>query len=338
MFVLRLFEQHAMAKPIDARLLRNGTIAIGRDPATDWVLHDPQSRISRRHCEIVADGASIGICCLGTNGVFDDRTGERLANGALNTLAVPATLSMGGFVLVIDHAAQGHSDDSADSQTLILAPPLGSSTDVPDDYLDNGISTPQGHYGTSLLDCFCEGAGLEPSALALESPEDIMRRAGAVYRQMVLGVGDLMAEREAKRRQYQIARTTIGGADNNPFKWAPTQRLALDLLLAESHGFMSGPGALNASFKDIKRHLFATFRALRDSLRTTVSTFDPVAIDRETPSRGSLLQSRSAQLWAEVERRHAQLAEQLDAGVDGSLNQVFVRAYDAASSEIETSA
>lgn len=337
MFVLRLFDQHDLTQPVDARLLRDGTIAIGRDPAIDWVLHDPENRISRRHCEIEADGPSMMIRCLGTNGVFDHLSGGRLSDGVDSPLAVPATLRLGGFVLVIDHSAQGQADDDVDGQTLILSPPLGRSTEVPDDYADNEGGTPN-RYGTSLLDCFCEGAGLEPSALALEAPEDIMRRAGAVYRQMVLGVGDLMAEREAKRRKYEVARTTIGGANNNPFKWAPTQRLALDLLLAESHGFMSGPSALNASFADIKRHLFATFSALQESLRATIASFDPVAIERETPGRGALLQSRTAQLWAEVERRHTELVRQLAGDVDGSLNQIFVKAYDTASSDREGSA
>lgn len=337
MYILRLFEHNILTPAIDARLLREGTIAIGRDPSVDWVLHDPNSRISRRHCEITAFEKRITIRCLGSNGVFEEITGTRFPDDSDCAISVPATLRFGDFRLVVDHAAQADAGNGLEAQTLILTPPLGASAEVPNDYADSGSgSTPR--YGVSLLDCFCEGAGLEPSSLALEDPEDIMRRAGAVYRQMVLGVGDLMAEREAMRRQYQIARTTIGGANNNPFKWAPTQRLALDLLLAESHGFMSGPSALKASFKDIKRHLIATFRGLQEALHFTVNSFDPDVIERDTPGRGSLLQARSAQLWAEVDRRHADFSQQLDERTDGHLNQVFVRAYDAVSNELEGSA
>ena len=336
MYILRLFEDDNASVPIDARLLREGTIIIGRDPGVDWVMHDPDCRISRRHCVITASNGAVTVVCLGANGVFDDANGNRYPDAIESAINVPTTLAFGSFRLVVDHAAQASAEDAGrEAQTLILTPPLGASAQVPSDYADAAQAI---SYGTSLLDCFCEGAGLEPSAFALEDPEDIMRRAGSVYRQMVLGVGDLMAEREATRRRYQIARTTISGAGNNPFKWAPTQRLALDLLLAEKHGFMTGSAALAVSFKDIKRHLIATFRGLQESLRVAVASFDPQTIEREMPPRGSLLQSRSAQLWGEVDRRHADLAAQLSEGADGRLNQVFVEAYDAASNDLERAA
>ncbi len=340
MYILRLFEHDTRGHPIDARLLREGTLTIGRDPAADWVMHDPESRISRSHCVIEVDedvgagGRAVRVRALGTNGVFDDLTGERLPQDLPTVIAIPSTLRFGNFRLVVALAAQAGTSDNLESQTLILTPPLGLSADVPGDYADVGEPSRAGP-GGSLLDCFCEGAGLEPSAFALEDPQDIMRRAGAVYRQMVLGVGDLMGQREATRRQYQLARTTIGGADNNPFKWAPTQRLALDLLLAESHGFMSGPAALKASFKDIKRHLIATFSGLHASLRAAVGAFDPEAVDDETRGRGSLLQSRDTQFRREIARRHADYARQVDAGEDGTLNQVFVKAYEDAATTME---
>lgn len=335
MYILRLFEHDVLTQPIDARLLREGALVIGRDPAVDWVMHDPECRISRSHCAIRVDGDAIHLRSMGANGVFDDVTNERFPADAESAIAVPTTLRFGNFRLVVDHAAQAHAGVGGESQTLILTPPLGNSADVPGDYADRMPAAAHRPTG-SLLDCFCEGAGLEPSAFALEDPEDIMRRAGAVYRQMVLGVGDLMAQREALRRQYQIARTTIGGANNNPFKWAPTQRLALDLLLAEGNGFMSGPGALKASFGDIKRHLIATFAGLHASLRATIAAFDPATIEREAPGRGSVLQSRHAHLWSEVARRHADHARQLGEGGEGHLNTVFVQAYDDAVAALES--
>jgi type VI secretion system FHA domain protein len=153
---------------------------------------------------------------------------------------------------------------------------------------------------------------------------------------MVLGVGDLMAEREQMRRQYQIARTTIGGAGNNPFKWAPTQRLALDLLLAEGHGFLSGPGALQASFQDIKKHLLATFSGLHQSLRAAVDSFSPAAIEQATRSNKSFFKSGATLQWEEVQRRYLDLSNQVDGQADGPLNAVFVQAYDAKVADLES--
>ena len=136
-------------------------------------------------------------------------------------------------------------------------------------------------------------------------------------------------QRDRARGRYQLTRTTIRGADNNPFKWAPSQRLAIDLLLAGSSGFLSGPAALGASFRDLKRHLVATFAGLQGSLRSAVQAFDPVAIEAATAGRASLLKGRAAVQLEEAERRHADLKRQLDDGVEGSLNRAFVAAYDA---------
>lgn len=333
MYILRLFEGDILSQPIDARLLRDGQIGIGRDPAADWVMHDPECRISRWHCVLSAGSDGLIVRSLGANGMFDDVNDVRFEKDVDTAIQVPSTLRFGDFRLVVDHAAQAGAGDGREGQTLILTPPLGASIDVPADYADGAtqVARPDG----SLLDRFCEGAGLEPSAFALEDPEDIMRRAGAVYRQMVLGVGDLMAERERMRSQYQIARTTIGGANNNPFKWAPTQRLALDLLLTEGNGFMNGPAALKASFVDIKKHLVATFRGLHASLKTSVLTFDPDEIEKAVPSRGSLLQSRATQLWNELIRRHTDLQGEVENGGDGALNQAFIKTYDTAASELD---
>lgn len=334
MYILRLFEGDVLSQPIDARLLREGQLGIGRDPSADWVMHDPECRISRWHCVLGVDEETLTVRSMGANGVFDDVNDVRFEKDVDTPIQIPSTLRFGNFKLVVDHAAQAGAGDGREGQTLILTPPLGASIAVPGDYADEAVGAAAKPDG-SLLDRFCEGAGLEPSAFAMEDPEDIMRRAGAVYRQMVLGVGDLMAERERMRSQYEIARTTIGGANNNPFKWAPTQRLALDLLLAESHGFMNGPAALKASFVDIKKHLVATFRGLHASLRASVAALDPAEIEKAVPARSSLLQSRGTQLWNELTRRHADLKAEVEEGGDGALNQSFVKAYDAAAGELD---
>jgi predicted component of type VI protein secretion system len=146
---------------------------------------------------------------------------------------------------------------------------------------------------------------------------------------MVLGVGDLMAERDRARGRFQLNRTTIGGAGNNPFKWAPTQRLAIDLLLTGTTGFLSGPDALKESLRDLKRHLVATFAGLQGALRAAIDRFDPAALEAATAAKTSLLKSRTTVQMQEVAERHADLVTQVE-GTPGSLDRAFVKAYDAA--------
>lgn len=326
MYLLQLFDRADEVRPIDARLLREGLLRIGRDSAADWSIADPDFELSRAHCELAVVAGGLSLRALGTNGVFDDASGTRFPDAVEVAMPVPSTLRFGRFRLRASHPPHGDGEDM--ERTMVLTPPLGTSTAVPDDWSDATPLAPAG--GGSLLEAFCDGAGLDASLLSGDDPAEVMRRAGAVYRQMVLGIGDLMAERDRARARYQLTRTTIGGANNNPFKWAPTQRLAVDLLLAGSGRFQSGPAALQSSFQDIKRHLIATFAGLHGSLRAAIAAFAPDTLDAAAGKRATLLRTRAAAQAEEVAERHADLLAQLDRGEGGSLDHAFVAAYDRA--------
>ena len=332
MYMLRLFDESDPVHPIDARMLREGTMRIGRDPASDWAIPDPDREISRTHCAFDASDRGLRLSCMGANGVYDDTTGARLPDETDILLDLPSTLRLGRFRLVAAPAPHDGLLGGNETRTMVLTPPLGASTDVPTDWSD-AAAQPRVFEEGSLLEAFCEGAGLDASLLSGEEPIEIMRRAGAVYRQMVLGIGDLMSERDRARARYHLSRTTIGGTGNNPFKWAPTQRLAIDLLLAGTSGFLSGPAALQASFQDIKRHLVATFAGLQASLRTAVDSFAPDAVDAAIAGKGSLLKSKAALQAQEVAERHADLRRQLDQAEGGSLDDAFVKGYDDAEAQ-----
>ena len=334
MYMLRLFDESDPVHPIDARMLRDGVMRIGRDPACDWTIPDPDREISRTHCAFDADGTGLKLRCSGANGVYDDSTGARLPDETDVWLDLPSTLRLGRFRLIAAPAPHEGLMAGNETRTMVLTPPLGASTEVPTDWSD-ATPEPRVFEEGSLLEAFCEGAGLDASLLSGEEPVEIMRRAGAVYRQMVLGIGDLMTERDRARVRYHLSRTTISGTGNNPFKWAPTQRLAIDLLLAGTSGFLSGPAALQASFQDIKRHLVSTFAGLQASLRTAVDSFAPTTVDAAVAGKGSILKSKAALQWQEVADRHADLRRQLDQAEGGSLDDAFVKGYDDAEAQAD---
>lgn len=325
MYMLQLFDRDDAVHPIDVRLIERGSLTLGRDLSSDWPVDDPDCALSRAHCEIHVATGGLSITVNGANGVRNAATGVDLSLGVPTDLPLPAVLEMGRFRLVATIAPHTAASDRSADSTMISAAPLGHSIDVPSEWNDPFHEIPR-HDGT-LLEAFCAGAGLDPSLLSSEDPGVIMLRAGALYRQMVLGIGDLMAERDKARMRYQMSRTTIGGEANNPFKWAPTQRLAIDLLLAETNGFLSGPAALKASFKDLKRHLIATFAGLQGSLRAAIDRFAPASLEAAAARRTSLLKSRSAAQIEEAAARHADLCDQLANGRPGSLDQAFASAY-----------
>lgn len=327
MFLLKLFHESDPVQPIDAHMIGAGITRIGRDPEADWVIIDPECEVSRNHCELILDGDELALRSLGTNGVFRSDGEERLPTGEHVPLALGDTFSFGKYRVVVDRVPFADKDPQASTHTMVMAPPFGESTMIPTDWSD-AVEPPVLPGEGSLLEAFCEGARLDASALSAEDPMEVMRRAGAVYRQMVLGLGDLMSERSSVKTQYRMDRTTIGAEDNNPFKWAPTQRLAIDLLLRREGGFLSGPAALKASFEDVKKHLLCTFAGFRASLLALLQQTSPDTVERRLDGHSHFLKSRAASCWEEYQKIHQELERQMARDQDGPVNQAFIRAYE----------
>jgi predicted component of type VI protein secretion system len=151
---------------------------------------------------------------------------------------------------------------------------------------------------------------------------------------MVLGLAALMSERSTVRSQYKFDRTTIGAQDNNPFKWAPTQRLGIDLLVNRDCGFLSGEAAIRNSFADLKKHVISTVAGFQASLRALLGSTDPDRIQRDA-QRDGFLQSRDAARWNAFRQAHGAAQRQLLEDEDGPLNEAFIQAYEDRMRELD---
>lgn len=334
MYLLKLFHESDPVQPLDAHMVGEGTTRIGRDPTADWVIPDAECQVSRNHCELMVEQGALSLRAIGANGVYRGDGDERLPTGEDVPIGLGDTFTFGKFRVVVDRAPFADRSDQSAGHTMVMTPPFGDSTMVPTDWTDaSGPAVLNGD--GSLLEAFCDGAKLDSSAFSGEDPTEIMRRAGAVYRQMVLGLGDLMSERSSIKSQYRMDRTTIGAHDNNPFKWAPTQRLAIDLLLRRDGGFLSGPAALKASFEDVKRHLLSTFAGFRASLQALLDHGSPRSIEARLDGQNHFLKSRAAVCWAEFVQVYATLEQQIAEDQDGPVNQAFIRAYERKLRDLE---
>jgi predicted component of type VI protein secretion system len=327
MLLLRLFHQADPAQPIGAHMLREGTTRVGRDPAADWPIADADCEISRHHLEFAYRGGSLVVRPLGANGAFLEGGGGRLPDGEEVPLALGDAITFGKYRLVVDSIPFPARSGASFDRTMVFAAPFGEEREVPSEWPDaDELPSFTGH--ESLLEAFCEGAKLDVSALSAEEPIEIMRRAGAIYRQMVLGLGDLVSERGIAKADLRMDRTTIDARDNNPFKWAPTRRLAMDLLLGKEAGFLSGPAAIKASFEDIKQHMLGTLSGFGAAMRAALQLLSPEAIGKRLDGQSLFLKSRPALAWAEYEKAHADLQGQILESGAGSVNDAFVAAYE----------
>lgn len=332
MFLLRLFHQSDPAQPIAAHMLREGITRIGRDPSSDWAIADPECEISRHHLELACGAGGLVLRPLGANGVFRGDNGERLPDGEETPMALGDAVAFGKYRMVVDSAPFGIRSGASFDRTLVFAAPFGERHEIPSDWSDPAELPPMAEEG-SLLEAFCEGAGLDVSSLSGEEPTEIMRRAGVIYRQMVLGLGDLMSERSTARSDLSLERTTIGGQDNNPFKWAPTRRLATDLLLEREAGFLAGPEAIRASFEDIKAHMLGTLAGFGAAMRAVLDLVSPGSIMRRIEGQSAFLKTRPALCWTEYEKVHRDLHDEIEQHRDGPVNKAFLTAYDRKAEE-----
>jgi len=329
MFLLRLFDRSDPVQPVGAHMLREGITRVGRDPAADWAIADPECEISRHHLELVCRDGALVLRPLGANGVFRDESGDRLADGEDFPIALGDAVVFGKYRMVVDTVPFAAQAGASFDRTMVFTAPFGENREVPSEWADAEELPPIDGEG-SLLEAFCEGAKLDVAALSGEEPAEIMRRAGAIYRQMVLGLADLTSERSTAKAELCMDRTTIGARDNNPFKWAPTRRLATDLLLGREAGFLSGPGAIKASFEDIKKHMLGTLSGFGAAMRAVLDFVSPAAIAKRIDGKSAFLKSRPASCWAEYEKARGELESQVLEGRDGPVNQAFAAGYQQA--------
>ena len=182
----------------------------------------------------------------------------------------------------------------------------------------------------ALLAAFCAGARLSPDAFAGEDRQALMERLGAVYRQAILGVADLMGERTALKNDFRMARTTIRPEGNNPFKWVPPQRIAVELLRSEDgSGYITGERALNEALHDVKAHMLCVLAGMRGAIGATFDVLSPDVIEARTANRGFVMPGqRNAAAWAEYVDQFATQRHEADDSVDGPINRAFRQSYE----------
>ena len=313
---LRLFKQLQPTEEIGRRTLSEGETAIGRDPEADWVIPDPTKTLSRRHCVIALQGGAVTLRDESVNGVLLG-DGQRPPMGMPVPLRSGDTVALGAFLIRIEAAADQPQPLATTAVHTRLQEPLAENAAA-------GEGPRQGQ----LLDAFCSGAQIDASVFSGEDLQEVMHRLGAVYRQMVVGLSELMNERTGVRTRYGLERTTVQAADNNPFRWAPPQRVAVDLLQSGQDGFLTSETAVQSSFEDLRLHHKALASGLRPAVGAILNDLSPGAAAERLRGKSFLIKNRTSALWAEYVQIHAQLSEDLQETADGSAGRAFREAYE----------
>lgn len=185
----------------------------------------------------------------------------------------------------------------------------------------------------ALLRAFLEGAGLPAAAIGGEDPQQAMRRMGALVREMVAGLVELLATRSMVKAEYRLEHTQIGARNNNPFKVAPAAEEALAIILGPSRpGYMPGPRAVQEGFRDVKAHELALMAGMQAAAAALLRQFDPQSLTQRL-DKTSLLRSlvpgvRKARYWETYEQQYRQIAGEVSESVRGIFGRAFAQAYE----------
>ena len=337
MYTLRLFHQTDPFNQLEARPFADGELTIGRDPAADWAIEDGERELSRLHCTLAVREGQLCVSDTSANGVYLGARRERVEPGRPAVISAGETLRLGRFMIVAERtAAEAASFDAPFHQPVLRMDDGGdAAVAVPSDWScpDTPVRAASPAADGALLDAFCEGARLDASAFSGEDPAEVMRRLGAVYRQMVLGLGDLMNERTSVKGEFRLERTSVRAEGNNPFRWAPAHRVAIDLLKARDDGFLSGPAAVRVSFEDMKKHLLCMLAGLKAAVTSTLDSLSPAAVEEHVAGRSFL--GRGGAAWSEYSRLYAEFRQQAGDDPDSPVNREFRSAYERRLQELD---
>lgn len=307
MLILRLFNKADPASPVDARIIEDDPITIGRDRSSDWMIADPDNQISRVHCSVQNWNNRLVLTDTSSNGVFLKNGEKRIARNSPHSLEPGQRFYLGNYFIevalppeeeVSDKTMIGRTEAYADHAEAAASPHAAShSSEQPAD--------------GALLAAFCRGARIDVSALVEEDSVAIMERAGSIYREVLTGMSRLVQERAKSREVHSMDRTTIGSADNNPFKWAPGQNLSVDLLKENRAGFLPADEAIQLCFQDIDAHMRATEIAIDGAVQGLLAALSPDILASEIDA-GFGFKSQKAKCWDHFVNVHGNLS--VDAG------------------------
>jgi predicted component of type VI protein secretion system len=303
-YTLTLFDETNPSHELGKRTVEQPLMVIGRDATADWVVEDEDCYISRNHLQFRVIAGLLFVRPLGLNGVYIGTPPQKMPDDVDVLIEAGHSLSFGKYR--VDVSAHDKPAEVVDTQTREAGSPSKSES----------------------FDAFCEGAQLDPSHFLTEDPVRLMKEAGAIYRQIVVGLGGLLRARSDVREQIASDRTSISHRDNNLIKWAPAQRLLIDLLINKEEGFIGGAAAIEAALKDLESHLISVMAGHQSALHAILDHLRPPKSGGRSSTR--FFSSDAAPALEQLEQAQAELMRELEEQTDGLIRQSFAEGYERA--------
>ncbi len=185
-----------------------------------------------------------------------------------------------------------------------------------------------------LLAALLRGAGVRDIDIPGGLTPKVMEDLGAVMRETMQGLLDLLAARAHAKAEVRADATIVMASDNNPLKFSPGLEAALShLLLPRGQGFMPPLRSLSDARESLRTHQEGFVAGMRAALAAVLGRFDPAKLEArlaERDSGGSLLpMNHKAKLWSFYEELYGEISRESATDFHFLFGEEFLRAYEA---------
>ena len=183
-----------------------------------------------------------------------------------------------------------------------------------------------------LWAAFCEGAGVSVDPPQGVNPE-LMRVVGGLLRASVAGTLQMMTVRATAKHELRAQVTMIQARNNNPLKFSPDARSALEQMLQPPmRGFLAGPAAMTDAMHDLVGHAIGTMAGTRAALEGVLDRFTPKQLEAKLAGK-SMLDSvlpmnRKAKLWELYLQHFEAIRNEAQDDFHSLFGRAFLAAYE----------
>ena len=176
------------------------------------------------------------------------------------------------------------------------------------------------------------GAGVSSIKIPPELQEEFFHDIGALVREAVAGLVEILRARAEIKSQFRIQATTIRPRENNPLKLAVSADEALGHLLASRNdGYLAPVAAVEEALRDLKAHQLAVMAGMQVALKSLLKQFEPHSLERYFQAQGGkgVLESKNAWYWEQYQKVYATIIANAEDNFQELFGDEFAKAYQS---------
>lgn len=167
-----------------------------------------------------------------------------------------------------------------------------------------------------------------------EQVDEFMDLVGAIFRQVVQDLREVLMARASVKRGFRMELTMIQAAENNPLKFSAggTEEAIDNLLFKHSKGYLSAIDAFKEGFQDIKDHQLAMMSGMQAAFNALLDRFDPDGFEAKLGKAGQKwswgASGKKAECWDAYSERFREVRKQAEDDFQRIFGDEFTRAYE----------